>query len=466
MYLKAIEIYGFKSFANKVKMPLKPGITCIVGPNGCGKSNVVDSLKWCIGEMSWKSLRLPSMMDVVFAGTAKRSQLNMAEVAMTFDNESRKLPLDFSEVTVTRKIYRSEESEYFINKVQCRLKDIREMFLDTGIGSDGYAIIDQGEVEYVLSASPEERRELFEEAAGVSKYKAKREEALRRLEKVDADLARLADATALIDEQIKKLDAEAKRARTRQKYQEELTAAEVAMLVGEISSLNSESERENAALEPVIKELSEIAVGITAIEGELAALNLTLAQRQEEERVLLEAIASVKFDKVRLEGTVVNNGRLSEEITSQVRAMEAADVRNEEAIAAAAPRIEDLKAALANSEAGLAGLKNDYESGLAELAKIDREMNEVDAAASEGEKEITAAYQSEMDISAEIASASSSRTHYEENILGLKKELEGLSARRAEIEARAAEIRGRISAMEGALASEKERLSAAENERG
>jgi len=221
MYLKALEIYGFKSFANKVKLPLKPGITCIVGPNGCGKSNVVDSIKWCIGEMSWKSLRMPSMMDVIFAGTTKRQSLNMGEVAMTFDNESRKLPLDFSEVTVTRKIYRSEESEYFINKVQCRLRDIREMFLDTGIGTDGYAIIDQGEVEHVLSATPEQRRELFEEAAGVSKYKAKRDEAARKLEKVEADLTRLADSMVLLNEQITKLDNEAKKARLQKKYREE-----------------------------------------------------------------------------------------------------------------------------------------------------------------------------------------------------------------------------------------------------
>ena len=230
MYLKELEIYGFKSFANKVKLPLKPGITCIVGPNGCGKSNVVDSLKWCIGEMSWKSLRMPSMMDVIFAGTTKRQALNMGEVAMTFDNESRKLPLDFSEVTVTRKIYRSEESEYFINKVQCRLKDIREMFLDTGIGTEGYAIIDQGEVEHVLSATAEERRELFEEAAGVSKYKAKRDEAGRKLEKVEIDLNRLADSMVLLDEQIKK-DKEAARARLQQKYKEELTGAEIAVLL-------------------------------------------------------------------------------------------------------------------------------------------------------------------------------------------------------------------------------------------
>ena len=459
MYLKGIEIYGFKSFANKVKLPLRPGITCIVGPNGCGKSNVVDSVKWCIGEMSWKSLRLPSMMDVVFAGTAKRSQLNMAEVAMTFDNESRKLPLDFSEVTVTRKIYRSEESEYFINKVQCRLKDIREMFMDTGIGTDGYAIIDQGEVEYVLSASPEERRELFEEAAGVSKYKAKREEALRRLEKVDADLARLADATTLIDEQIKKLDLEAKRARTQQKYKEELTAAEVSMLVKEISGFNSETEKESAALEPVQRELAETAAAITALEGELAAMNLTLTQKQEEERVLNEAIAGVKFEKVRLEGTIVHNGELAEEVASQVRALEASGKRNEEAIGASAPRIEEAKAALANSEAGLGALKNDYETGLAGLAKIDQEMNSVDSSSAALEKDLTAAMQNEMDISGEIASTGSSIGHHKENIFNLKKELEGLNARRAEIEARVSAIRARISEGEAALNSEKASLA-------
>ncbi len=463
MYLKAIEIYGFKSFANKVKLPLKPGITCIVGPNGCGKSNVVDSLKWCIGEMSWKSLRMPSMMDVIFAGTTKRSQLNMAEVAMTFDNESRKLPLDFSEVTVTRKIYRSEESEYFINKVQCRLKDIREMFMDTGVGTDGYAIIDQGEVEYVLSASPEERRELFEEAAGVSKYKAKREEALRKLEKVDADLARLADSMTLIDEQIKKLDAEAKRARTQQKYKEELTAAEVSMLVKEISGFNSEVEAENAALLPVQKDIEETATAITALEGELAAMNLTLTQRQEEERVLNEAIASVKFEKVRLEGTIVSNGSMAEIVAKQTKTNEESGQRNETALAAAAPRIEETQAALANSEAELGALKNDYETGLAELAKIEEEMNSVDASTNAIEKDITAAYQTEVEVSSDIASTSSSIGHYKEDILSLKKDLEGLNTRRAEIAEKLSGIRARAAENEAALNAEKALLAEAES---
>jgi len=441
MYLKAIDIYGFKSFANKVKLPLKPGITCIVGPNGCGKSNVVDSLKWCIGEMSWKSLRTPSMMDVIFAGTTRRQSLNMAEVAMTFDNESRKLPLDFSEVTVTRKIYRSEESEYFMNKVQCRLKDIREMFLDTGIGTDGYAIIDQGEVEYVLSATPEERRGLFEEAAGVAKYKAKREEALKRLEKVDADLARLADTMALIDEQIKKLDTEAKRARTRQKYKEELTEAEIAMLAGELSALGGRTAACEEMLEPVNRELSETAAAVTALNGEIAALNLNLTQKQEEARVLNEAISAVKFEKARLEGTVVNNSNLSAELSSQTRQLESSEKRNEETIARTAPRLEEVKNTLANGEASLNGLANDYEKGLAELKKIEEETNAVDASADALERDITAAYQSEVDLSNEIAKTGSDIGHYKDNILGLKKDMEGLELKRTGLQARLSGIR-------------------------
>ncbi|HOX23590.1 MAG TPA: AAA family ATPase, partial [Elusimicrobiales bacterium] len=165
MYLKALEIVGFKSFAEKARFDFQHGMTGIVGPNGCGKSNVVDSIRWCIGEMSWKSLRSASMVGILFDGSQKRPAMNMAEVTMVFDNESRRLPIDFTEVTVTRRLFRSGESEYYLNKVQCRLRDIKDLFMDTGIGGEGYAIIDQGGVEFVLSAKPEQRRELFEEAA-------------------------------------------------------------------------------------------------------------------------------------------------------------------------------------------------------------------------------------------------------------------------------------------------------------
>lgn len=464
MYLKALEIYGFKSFANKIKMPLKPGITCIVGPNGCGKSNVVDSIKWCIGEMSWKSLRMPSMMDVIFSGTTKRQALSMGEVAMTFDNESRKLPLDFSEVTVTRKIYRSEESEYFINKVQCRLKDIREMFLDTGIGTDGYAIIDQGEVETVLSASPEQRRELFEEAAGVSKYKAKREEAGRKLEKVDADLNRLADSMVLLDEQIKKLDKEANKARLQQKYKEELTGAEISLLLREGDAFAARSTEAAARLEPVKKELEEIVVSITALEGEIAALTLTLAQKGEEQRVLKEVMSSVKTEKVQAEGRIVSGDEMTLEISRQRESLGLSERRNAEKLAVTAPRIEELNLKLASNEGGLPALQGEYEAAAAALAGVADQMRAADEADEVMGREMNEAYSREMELSNKIAVTGSNIGHHNDAKAGLEKDITDITSSVTYIEARIAELKARSAALGAELAAEKEKAAAAETQ--
>ncbi|MCM2266887.1 MAG: chromosome segregation protein SMC [Elusimicrobiales bacterium] len=461
MYLKALEIYGFKSFANKVKLPLKPGITCIVGPNGCGKSNVVDSIKWCIGEMSWKSLRMPSMMDVIFAGTTKRQALNMGEVAMTFDNESRKLPLDFSEVTVTRKIYRSEESEYFINKVQCRLKDIREMFLDTGIGTDGYAIIDQGEVEHVLSTTAEQRRELFEEAAGVSKYKAKREEAGRKLEKVDADLNRLADSMVLLNEQIRKLDNEAKKARLQAKYKEELVGAEISLLVREGEAFNSKRAEAAARLEPVKKELAEIAVAITGLEGEAAALNLTLTQKAEEHRVLKEAATAVKIDKNQAEGRIVSGREMLVEIGSQRESLDRSERLNAEKFARTEPRIAELRARLSSDEGGMPALQAAQDAAAAALAGVEADMRSADEAADGVAREMNAAYSREVEVSNSLARTGSDIGHFKEARTGLEKDITDLNAAVAAIEARLAEFRARAGALGAELAGEKEKAAAA-----
>ncbi len=461
MYLKALEIYGFKSFANKTKMPLKPGITCIVGPNGCGKSNVVDSIKWCIGEMSWKSLRMPSMMDVIFAGTTKRQQLNMGEVSMTFDNGSRKLPLDFSEVTVTRKIYRSEESEYFINKVQCRLRDIREMFLDTGIGTDGYAIIDQGEVETVLSASAEQRRELFEEAAGVSKYKAKREEAARKLEKVQADLDRLADSMVLLDEQIKKLDKEAAKARLQAKYKDELTGAEVVLLLRDSEAFAARSAEAAAKLEPVKKELEEITVSISGLEGEIAALNLTLTQKTEEQRVLKEAISTVKTDKVQAEGRIVSGGEILAEIAKQRSQLEVSERRNAEKLASTEPRIAELRARLSSDEGGLPALQAECDAAAASLAEVSSQMQAADEAADALVREMNEVYSREVEISSRIAVTGSNIGHYNEARAGLEKDMQDLSAAVSAMEGRLAELKARSASLSSELAAENEKAAAA-----
>jgi condensin subunit Smc len=177
MYLKRIEVHGFKSFANKLQLEFESGITAIVGPNGSGKSNIADAVRWVLGEQSAKQLRGSKMEDVIFSGTELRKPLGYAYVALTIDNSDHKLPIDFEEVTVARRVYRSGESEYMINGTACRLKDVQELFMDTGIGKEGYSIIGQGQIEQILSGKPEDRRELFDEAAGIVKYKRRKYEA-------------------------------------------------------------------------------------------------------------------------------------------------------------------------------------------------------------------------------------------------------------------------------------------------
>ena len=175
MYLKRLELQGFKSFADRTVLEFKPGITAVIGPNGSGKSNISDAIRWVLGEQSMKSLRGAKSEDIIFAGTQSRKSLGFAEVSMVIDNEDGGLPIEYSEVTVTRKLYRTGESGYFINKVPCRLKDVLELFMDTGIGKDGYSIIGQGKVDEILSNKSEDRRHIFEEAAGIVKYRASRE---------------------------------------------------------------------------------------------------------------------------------------------------------------------------------------------------------------------------------------------------------------------------------------------------
>lgn len=272
MYLKRLEMVGFKSFAERTRLEFEKGVTAIVGPNGCGKSNVVDALRWCLGEMSAKSLRSKVLSDVIFNGSANRAPSNLSEVSMTFDNSQNRLPIDYSEVTVTRRLFRSGESEYFLNKTQCRLKDIKELFLDTGIGEEGYSIMEQGRVEYVLSAKPEERRELFEEAAGVSKYKARREEALRRLERTQLDLDRLSDVIALTKDQMDKIEAAVRKARTYQKIQDNLKSLEIAHALHESKQLEEQMESMRQAMMMMDNDLHAKTSGTAQKEAELADL--------------------------------------------------------------------------------------------------------------------------------------------------------------------------------------------------
>lgn len=464
MYLKAIEIIGFKSFAEKSRLDFEPGITCVVGPNGCGKSNVIDSVRWAIGEMSWKSLRSASMVDIIFNGTARRAPLNMAQVSMVFDNASRQLPLDFNEITVSRKIFRSGESEYFLNKVQCRLRDIRDLFLDTGIGGEGYAIIDQGGVESVLSASPEQRREMFEEVAGVSKYKAKREECIKRLERVDLDLARLADTVALIDEQIKKLDSEAKKARLYQKYREELKESEIAISVCSIKEADALIAKHTGELEPVVRKLEDLEARISAQEGAAAALDLNLTHKQKEAAEFNEKISASKYQVGLLEGAIKNCDNLTAELTAQIASSGAEAQRGQSRLQELAPAIARLKEQLAAVSAELTPLQENYNAKTAAAQKLENDLRAAEAELQRASGELMNLVQKQMEVSNRISLEESSAQRENEDLIAAEKTSQAQAAGLAGIQKSLEEITARAQAKQTEADRARQAIASGEEE--
>jgi chromosome segregation protein len=242
LYFKRIDIQGFKSFAEPVSIEFQEGITCIVGPNGSGKSNIADAIRWVLGEQSPKMLRGGKMEEVIFSGTENRKSKGMAEVTLVIDNTDHILPIDYSEVAITRRMYRSGESCYYINKVPCRLRDIRELIMDTGIGVEGYSIIGQGRIAYILSDKPENRRQIFEEAAGIMKYRTKKEESERKLEAAKSNLDRVNDIIGEIESRIDELREESIKATEYLELRERYKRIEINITLKNIENLELKNE--------------------------------------------------------------------------------------------------------------------------------------------------------------------------------------------------------------------------------
>ena len=247
MYLKRLELQGFKSFADKTVLEFMPGITSVIGPNGSGKSNISDSIRWVLGEQSMKSLRGTKSLDIIFAGTQNRKSLGFAEASLVFDNTDGTLPIEYTEVTVTRKIYRSGETGYYINKVPCRLKDVLELFMDTGIGKDGYSIIGQGKIDEILSNKSEDRRHIFEEAAGIVKFRTRKAESEKKLEHTKLNLLRINDILAEIEANIEPLKLQSEKAKKYLSLREELKNIEIGLFLYNI-------EKYKASLEEIVKD--------------------------------------------------------------------------------------------------------------------------------------------------------------------------------------------------------------------
>ena len=291
MYLKNIEVYGFKSFAQKINFEFHNGITGIVGPNGSGKSNVGDAVRWVLGEQSAKQLRGGNMQDVIFSGTENRKPLSFASVSITLDNGDHKLPVDFNEVTVTRRLYRSGESEYLINGSGCRLKDIQEMFYDTGIGKEGYAIIGQGQIDKILSGKPEERRELFDEAAGIVKFKRRKNTTLKKLEEEKQNLVRVTDILSELTKQLEPLEKQSETARVYLAKRDELRELDVNLFLLENEENGKKLKELEQILEQTQKELDkaqnaydQTKVEYERLEQELESLNTRLDELKEQQQ--------------------------------------------------------------------------------------------------------------------------------------------------------------------------------------
>lgn len=334
MLLKRLELQGFKSFADKTVLDFMDGTTAVVGPNGSGKSNISDAIRWVIGETSAKTLRGSNMQDVIFTGTATRKGLNYAEVSLVLDNSNKDFGVDFEEVKVTRRLFRSGESVYKINDATCRLKDVHELFMDTGLGRDGYSIIGQGNVSQILSTKAEDRRSLFEEAAGVSKYKYKKEEAIRKLQKVDENLVRISDISAELEGQIAPLERQSEKARKYLGLYGDMKKLDIDLSVVSLDKNKEDSDKTEALYKNIENELEDIRSKETEIEHQMTELYEQSRASDEEKNQINERltqneahISEIKTEININENNIKNN---TDNVNRIVSEMEAVKVKNDE----------------------------------------------------------------------------------------------------------------------------------------
>ncbi len=384
MYLKKIIMQGFKSFADKTVIEFEDGITAIVGPNGSGKSNILDALRWVMGEMSAKTLRGANMQQIIFSGTESRKPLNFAEVSLVLDNADRAFPIDFDELVVTRRVFRSGESVYMINNAACRLRDVQELFMDTGIGRGGYSMIGQGNVAQILSTKAEDRREFFEGAAGVSKYKHRKDEAQRKLANTNENLTRVNDITAELSSQIGPLENQSKKARKYLEYYEEYKGLDVSMSVVTLKKNADLAEKAKLALETVTAEMDDLrAKGDETTQRVEELINLQ-AKKDEEKAEQNRTLSACDEERLRAandvtiaKNNIANNNKNIERIDREILTQKKRSEELGEQIKQKRDRIEQDKKTVAELEQGFAGISDRNRDIFDAVAKKRDEIAEI-----------------------------------------------------------------------------------------
>lgn len=376
MYLKSIEVNGFKSFANKIKFEFHNGITCIVGPNGSGKSNVADAVRWVLGEQSAKQLRGNNMQDVIFSGTENRKSQSFAYVAITLDNADHQLNIDYEEVTVARRVYRSGESEYLLNGHACRLKDVNELFYDTGIGKEGYSIIGQGQIERILSSKPEDRRELFDEAAGIVKFKRRKNIALKKLENERANMVRVTDILTELEKQVGPLQKQSEAARQFLKLKEELKLYDIHAYILERESASKvleELEKKLAIAQGDLHDASAKNEALKAqylsIEAQMEQMQIRLDAKKTEWNELKMQIGDMQGQRNVLEQQILNEQQSKQTIYDRIQTIQTEiEQRSEQ------KKLLEQKQEQINRESY--DCENERNKAKAELEVLEREMEQ------------------------------------------------------------------------------------------
>ncbi len=381
MYLRKLEIQGFKSFADKISLDFNSGITAVVGPNGSGKSNIGDAVRWVLGEQSAKTLRGSKMEDVIFAGTEHRKPVGFAEVSLTIDNDDNYLPVSYSEVTITRRVYRSGESEYYINKTSCRLKDIHELFLDTGIGRDGYSIIGQGRVDEILSTKSEDRRLIFEEASGIMKYKVRKQDAERKLDLTEQNLVRINDIINELESQLEPLREQSEAAKKYLTLRESLKELEVNVYLNNIDKLKEKiKEYEN--------QFKDIRDNIEAEERRLRSITTQNQQKTELLKNLDEQITEARGKFYIIEANLEKNSSEVKLKNEKINSLDGNIVRLKEETLEVSSKLELLDTEEKSRQKKIEYLNGQYNDFSKKLEKYQSELDEILSTLDESERHI------------------------------------------------------------------------------
>lgn len=450
MQIRKLDVFGFKSFADRTEFVFDKGVTCIVGPNGCGKSNVVDAVKWILGEQSAKSLRGNEMSDVIFNGASGRHALGFAEATLTFDNTSGRLPLDASEVAITRRLYRSGESEYMINRKLCRLKDIRELFMDTGIGLNAYSLIEQGRVDVLLQSNPQERRAVFEEAAGISKYKARKKEALRKLERSEQNLLRLTDIIEEVERRLRSVKLQAGKARNWQAYSERLRELRVTHALHEYHQLTGRRGELNEAYDGLSVEHSRLQEEQEQLEGRRVRLESALLE-------LEESLRQVDGELMELRGEVSSSQSTISHYNTRIAEWQKTAERDRRRIGELESRVGDLALQISQDETQSVEVEAELHRRRSELESAEQTVSQAQQAV----RETSAALEEEKSALLELVQRASDLRN---RISSTELRSENLAAQRQRLERRQEELLRQVEELAGqqaALESEIGRLDTA-----